>query len=476
MPDKNTCLLIEDNEQLRNMLCEVLSGQGYSVSPHESAEEGIAHAEREGFDVVVCDISLPGMSGIDAIGPLRDALPDTPVILVTGFPSIETAVRGIRAGAFDYVTKPFNWAELFLVIERALEHRALQIENRTLRGRLGDGESFAGIIGRSPVMRDVFRRIERLAKSRSSVLVTGESGTGKEVVARAIHQTGPTGGHPFIDVNCSAIPRDLLETELFGHVRGAFTGANRDKPGLFEAAGRGTLFLDEIGEMPVGLQAKLLRVLQNREVRRVGGTEQAPVGARVIAASNQDLRAAIDRGTFRRDLFYRLNVIPIHLPSLSERPEDIAPLAQHFVDKLSPDKKRGLSQGALSLLSRRSWEGNARELENVIERALVLSDQAVIQAEDLPLEDEQSTATPDDDAWETLLQRASERGLTVRELSDRYIAHVLRAHDGNKTRAASRLGVAVRTLYRKNVAAQEGPSTPGDPSDPSQSAWGHRDP
>jgi DNA-binding NtrC family response regulator len=450
MSDANTCLLIEDDEQLRTSLSEILSLEGYVVSPESTAEGAIARSEDQGFDFVISDIALPGMSGIDALGPLRDSLPDAPVILVTGHPSIESAVQGMRAGAFDYVTKPFNWSELFVVIERALEHRALQIENRTLRSRLPRGNEFAGIIGASPAMQDVMRRIERLAKSRISVLISGESGTGKEVIARAIHQTGPTGGQPFVDINCSAIPMELLETELFGHVRGAFTGADREKPGLFEAAGRGTLFLDEVGEMPAQLQAKLLRVLQNREIRRVGGTQPTAVHARVIAATNKDLRAEIQAGRFRRDLFYRLNVIPIHLPALHERPEDIPLLASHFVHKLAPDAHRQLSAGALAMLARRRWEGNARELENVIERALVLSDEPTIQAEDLPLDE--SDAGPQGEALEYLLIRASEDGLTVRELSDRYIAHVLHASEGNKTRAAQRLGVAVRTLYRKDAA------------------------
>ncbi len=451
MAQQVKCLVIEDDEQIRALLRSLLTQQGFSVATTASAEEGIAAAEADVFDVVLCDINLPERSGIEALGPLRDACADAPVILVTAYPSIESAIEGMRAGAFDYVTKPFNREELVMVIERALEHRALERENRSLRNMARDSRSFAGLIGESPALRDIVSRIERIAASRSNVLITGESGTGKEVIARAIHQAGPNANEPFLAVNCSAIPSELLETELFGHVRGAFTGAAVAKRGLFEEAGRGTLFLDEIGDLDLGLQSKLLRVLQQREARPVGGTRSVAIRARIMSATNANLRQGIDAGRFRRDLFYRLNVIPIHVPPLRERVEDIPLLAEHFLEKQSGGRARRLSPSALAVLTRRSWEGNARELENVIERALVLSDSELIQPEDLPFE--QPSPSEADAELERMLEIAAESGLTVRELADRYIARVVELSGGNKAQAARRLGVAVRTLYRRKPTA-----------------------
>jgi len=451
MPQRVKCLVIEDDAQVRGLLTSVLSEQKFAVTATPSAEEGIEAAEADRFDVALCDISLPGQSGIAAVGALRDACADLPVILVTGYPSIESAIEGMRAGAFDYITKPFNREELLMVLERALEHSALERENRTLRNLARSSRSFAGVIAESPAMRDIVSRIQRIAGSRSNVLLTGESGTGKEVISRAIHQTGPSANEPFVAINCSAIPGELLETELFGHVRGAFTGSTASKRGLFEEAGRGTLFLDEIGDLDFGLQSKLLRALQQREVRPVGGTRSVAVKARVISATNSNLREAIDTGRFRRDLFYRLNVIPIHVPALRERIEDIPPLAEHFLEKHSGGSERRLTPAALAVLTRRSWEGNARELENLIERALVLSDSRLIQPEDLPLEE--STPADAEGHLERLFQAAAESGVTVRQLADRYIARVVELTGGNKAQAARRLGVAVRTLYRRKPGA-----------------------
>lgn len=451
MPQRVRSLIIEDDEQIRGMLRALLSQQAFEVTTVASAEEGIEAAEESRFDVVLCDISLPGQSGIEALGALREACADAPVILVTGYPSIESAIEGMRAGAFDYVTKPFNREELLMVLQRALDHSALERENRTLRHLARDSRSFAGIIGESPALRDIVARIERIAAGRSNVLLTGESGTGKEVIARAIHQAGPSANEPFLAINCSAIPSELLETELFGHVRGAFTGASTSKRGLFEEAGRGTLFLDEIGDLDLGLQSKLLRVLQQREVRPVGGTRSATIKARVISATNTNLREAIDAGRFRRDLFYRLNVIPIHVPPLRERVEDIPLLAEHFLEKHSGGRERRLSSAALAVLTRRTWEGNARELENVIERALVLSDSRRIQPEDLPFEEPSEAEAAGE--LKRLLEVAAESGITVRQLADLYIARVVELSGGNKAQAARRLGVAVRTLYRRKPGA-----------------------
>ena len=452
MAQRVKCLVIEDDEQVRGLLTAILGQQEFAVTTALSAEDGIEAAEADGFDVVLCDISLPGRSGIEALGALRDACADAPVILVTGYPSIESAIEGMRAGAFDYITKPFNREELLMVIERALDHSALERENRTLRNLARDSSFFAGIIGESAAIRDIVSRIQRISGSRSNVLLSGESGTGKEVISRAIHQTGPTANEPFLAINCSAIPGELLETELFGHVRGAFTGASTSKRGLFEEAGRGTIFLDEIGDMDLGLQSKLLRALQQREVRPVGGTRAVAIKARIISATNRNLREAIENGSFRRDLFYRLNVIPIHVPPLRERVEDIPLLAEHFLEKHSGGKERRLSPAALAVLTRRAWEGNARELENVIERALVLSDSSLIQPEDLPFEEPTPEAAEGE--LERLFEVAAESGITVRQLADRYIARVVELTGGNKAQAARRLGVAVRTLYRRKPGAQ----------------------
>ncbi len=452
MTDPVQILVVEDDPQIQGVLRSLLAQQGYEVETAGSAEDGLSLAAREHFDLVLCDISLPGRSGIDAIGELRDALPDAPVLLVTAYPSIETAVEGMRAGAFDYVTKPFNRQELMQRIERGLQHRALEVENRTLRQQTRGSQHFAGLLGESPAMRDILSRIRRVASSRSNVLITGESGTGKDVVAQAIHLAGASAAAPFLAINCSAIPSELLESELFGHVRGAFTGATVDKRGLFEEAGRGTLFLDEIGDLDLNLQSKLLRVLQHREVRPVGGTRSVAIHARIVAATNSDLRKAIDDGRFRRDLFFRLNVIPIHVPPLRERPEDVPLLAEHFLERHAGREKRSLSPGARSLLMRQRWEGNARELENVIERALVLTDAPLIQPEDLPLEEGSAAVTSDDFAQ--LLEVAAREQVTVRQLADRYIEHVIELSGGNKSQAARRLGVAVRTLYRRTAPGE----------------------
>jgi DNA-binding NtrC family response regulator len=357
----------------------------------------------------------------------------------------------MRAGAFDYVTKPFNRDAVLFALERAFEHRALEDENRRLRRALDQTTSFGELIGSSPSMREIFALIRRVGGSPSSVLITGESGTGKEVVARTIHFTGSRSKAPFIPVNCTAIPEGLLESELFGHVRGAFTGAHSSKRGLFEEANGGTLFLDEIGDMTAGLQSKLLRVLQDREIRPVGGNHSVKVDVRIIAATNKDLRAEMEEARFRNDLYYRLNVIPIHIPPLRERPEDVELLAVAFLRKHSPNDPREFSAEALEVLKRRRWEGNARELENAIERAVALTEGRVLEAEDLPVYDNGGPHPPLKS--ENLLAFALERGMSLRELEDWYISEVMAATGGNKVRAARLLGINRRTLYRRGERA-----------------------
>jgi len=386
MSSRSQLLIVDDDTAMREMLSSLFRDRGYAVEEAESATEALERAGELCFDVVLSDIRMPGKTGIEMVGELRGRLPETPVVLMTAFGSIDSAVESMRAGAFDYITKPFEPDTVVLTIERALERRALEEENRRLRRALDQTSSFGDLIGESTAMREIFALIRKVGHSSSSVLISGESGTGKEVVARTIHYSGNRAERPFVPINCTAIPEGLLESELFGHVRGAFTGAHATKQGLFEKADGGTLFLDEIGDMSLALQGKLLRVLQDREVRAVGGTQVTKVDLRIIAATNRILLAEMEAENFREDLYYRLNVIPIFIPPLRERPQDVPPLAKAFVAKHSPDRPRTISSSGIRYLAAFPWKGNARELENVIERALALSDATVIDVEDLRLD------------------------------------------------------------------------------------------
>jgi DNA-binding NtrC family response regulator len=439
-------LVVDDDSAMRDMVVSLLDEQGIHARAAASADEAIERLGESDPDVVLSDIRMPGRTGIELLGQIRELRPETPVVLMTAFGSIDSAVEAMHAGAFDYVTKPFKSDALLVSLERAFERRTLEEENRRLRRAVDRTASFGDLIGASPAMRDIFALLRKIANNRSSVLITGESGTGKEVVARTIHFSGSRAARPFVPINCTAIPEGLLESELFGHVRGAFTGAHVTKRGLFEQANGGTLFLDEIGDMGLGLQGKLLRVLQDREIRPVGGNTSVKVDVRIITATNRDLRAEIEAGRFRRDLFYRLNVIPIEIPPLRERPEDVPILAEAFLRKHSEDRARRLTPAALARLQRCAWEGNARELENVIERALALSDATEIGPEDLPLPSE-GAASPSDSKG--LLREALDRQLTLSELEDLYIDRVLEHTRGNKVHAARILGINRRTLYRR---------------------------
>jgi DNA-binding NtrC family response regulator len=439
-------LVVDDDAAMREMVVSLLDEAGVHALPASSADEALERLGDFDFDAVLSDIRMPGRSGIELLAQIRELRPDTPVVLMTAFGSIDSAVEAMRAGAFDYVTKPFQRDALLLVLERGFERRALEEENRRLRRAVDQTSAFGDLIGASPAMREIFALIRKIADGRSSVLISGESGTGKEVVARTIHFSGARSARPFVPINCTAIPEGLLESELFGHVKGAFTGAHVTKRGLFEQADGGTLFLDEIGDMGLGLQGKLLRVLQDREVRPVGGTTSAKVDVRIIAASNRDLRAEIEAGRFRRDLFYRLNVIPIEIPPLRERLEDLPLLAEACLRRHADGQPRRLSPAALERLKRCRWEGNARELENVIERALALSEGREIGPEDLPLPEE--SGAPASDA-QGLAREALGRKLSLAELEDLYIEQVLEHTQGNKVQAARILGINRRTLYRR---------------------------
>jgi len=448
MSSRSRLLIVDDDTAMREMLASLFSDRGYAIDEATSAAEALEQAGEQCFDVVLSDIRMPGKTGIEMVGELRSLLPETPVVLMTAFGSIDSAVESMRAGAFDYITKPFEPDAVVLTIERALERRALEEENRRLRRALDQTSSFGDLIGDSPAMREIFALIKKISNSSSSVLITGESGTGKEVVARTIHYSGNRADHPFVPINCTAIPEGLLESELFGHVRGAFTGAHATKQGLFEKADGGTLFLDEIGDMSLALQGKLLRVLQDREVRPVGGTQVTKVNLRIIAATNKILATEMEAENFREDLYYRLNVIPIHIPPLRERPQDVPPLAKAFVAKHSPDDHaRTISSSGLRYLAAFPWKGNARELENIIERALALSDTTEIDAEDLRLDPAASEGREPSPA--ALAYAAAENRLTLRELESRYIEEVMRITDGNKVHAAKILGIDRKTLYRR---------------------------
>jgi DNA-binding NtrC family response regulator len=447
MSSRSRLLIVDDDTAMREMLASLFRDRGYSIEEAASAAEALKRAGEHCFDVVLSDIRMPGKTGIEMVGELRGLLPETPVVLMTAFGSIDSAVESMRAGAFDYITKPFEPDAVVLTIERALERRALEEENRRLRRALDQTSSFGDLIGDSPAMREIFALIRKIANSSSSVLISGESGTGKEVVARTIHYSGNRADKPFVPINCTAIPEGLLESELFGHVRGAFTGAHATKQGLFEKADGGTLFLDEIGDMSLALQGKLLRVLQDREVRAVGGTQTTKVDLRIIAATNKVLTTEMEAENFREDLYYRLNVIPIYIPPLRERPQDVPPLAKAFVAKHSPNRVRTISSSGLRYLAAFPWKGNARELENVIERAMALSDTPEIDAEDLRLDTTACEGREPSPA--ALAYAAAENRLTLRELESRYIEEVMRITDGNKVHAAKILGIDRKTLYRR---------------------------
>jgi DNA-binding NtrC family response regulator len=443
-------LIVEDDAPVRAMVATLLREAELEPRSVSTVDEALGLLGQRDIDVILSDVRMPGRSGIELVHEVQRVCPQTPVVVMTGFASVDSAVESMRAGAFDYITKPFQRDQLLLALERALTQRLAGSRPALRRSGSGEGgeEGPARLVGSSRAMREIRAMVLRVASRRSSILITGESGTGKEEVARAIHASGSRARGLFVPVNCSAIPAGLLESELFGHVRGAFTGAVETKRGLFEVCSGGTLFLDEIGDMELELQAKLLRALENREIRPIGATRSARVDVRIIAASNKDLRDEMEAGRFRRDLFYRLNVIPIHIPPLRERPEDIRDLALHLVETQGEGRARRLSTTSVDLLTRMTWEGNVRELANVIERTLALCDDEDIEPEDIAAcLGTRERATPPSPA--AFLREAFERKLTLREIEDLAIAAALDASNGNKIRAARMLGISRRTLYRR---------------------------
>jgi DNA-binding NtrC family response regulator len=440
---KANILVVDDEAAARTALAELLRAEGYAV---ETAADGFKALGRLGTfepDLVLTDFNMPGLDGVELMQKLKEHDPELPVILMTAFGAVETAVSAMQKGAADYLLKPLNLDELVIVLERALERVRLRRETTELRSRLEQRYSFENIVGASPEMQQVFKSIAQIAPSRATVLLSGESGTGKELVAAAIHHRSPRATGPFVRLHCAALAETLLESELFGHERGAYTGAERKREGRFEQANGGTLFLDEVGEISMSTQVKLLRVLQEREFERVGGNQTLHVDVRVIAATNRDLKALVADGKFREDLYYRLNVINLTLPSLRQRPSDVPALAMHFLKRYAEENEKtvkSISDAALALLAAHSWPGNVRELENVIERAVVIAEGDTLEAHHLPPE----------------LSAVSRRGgppaipgATMDELERYAITKTLEAVGGSTSRAADILGISVRKIQYK---------------------------
>jgi len=451
----STVLVIDDDTSLRRVLEFNLQEEGYEVITASSGEEGIRLFTEEQPLLVITDMKMPGMDGFQVLKTIKRQSPDTLVIIITAFGAVETAVEAMKQGAYDYITKPFNRDQLRLTIRKAIQFSGLARENRRLQQELSDRTDFRNIVGISTAMERVFEMVRRVADTEATVLITGESGTGKELVARAIHNQGSRQPGPFIPVNCAAIPRDLLESELFGHVRGAFTGAVSDKPGKFSLADKGTLFLDEVGELPLDLQPKLLRTLQEKVVEPVGGSPTQKLDVRVVAATNIDLDRALADGTFREDLYYRLAVIPIHLPPLRERKQDIPLLARHFAAKHGSPSLT-FSDAALATLTGYQWPGNVRELENVIEQILILRNSDHIETDNLPdrvrgIKTHQKNPVinfPDD-------------GYSLEDLEREAVVEALQRNSWNQTSAARFLRIPRHTLiYRMEKYAISPPDRP----------------
>ena len=444
---KKRILVVEDEDKLRRVLELQLVSAGFDVDKAASAEEGLKVVDRA--DLVLTDLRLPNMDGLQLLALIRRQNAQVPVIVMTAYGSIETAVESMKAGATDFLLKPFSLDHLMQVVAKALEVRALRDENRQLKAELGRRYEFDNIIGRSQAMQEIFDTIERVAPTRATVLLAGESGTGKDLIARAIHFHSPRRDRPLVKINCTALPENLMESELFGYEKGAFTGANTTKPGKFEQADTGTVFLDEIGDVPGAIQVKLLRVLQEREFERLGSNVVRHIDVRVIAATNQDLRAALEQGTFREDLYYRLNVVPINIPPLRERKQDIPFLASHFVKKLAPDsggRVESITDAAIEKLLGYHWPGNVRELENVIERSLVMCAGTQLDATDIKLE---SAPGPGGAPRPQSEAHFLPEGLSLDQYEQEIIREALRRADGNKSQAARILGLTRNALrYR----------------------------
>jgi two-component system response regulator AtoC len=443
-------MIVDDHPSIRKLCMTVGAAAGFSCVEAESAVAALAQLETDSPDIILADLMMPNMSGLEFLPHVKQLLPRTEIAIMTGHGSVETAVQAMKLGAYDYITKPFRIEELKLLLQRMAEKVNLVAENQFLRDRVNAEMELSGIVGSSHKIQDVLRMIARLKDTRTPVLITGESGTGKELVARAIHYRGLLSKQPFVAVDCGSLVPTLIESELFGYEKGAFTGAIRSKEGLFKSANGGTIFLDEIGELSTELQAKLLRVLQEKEVRPVGSNQKFKVDVRVIAATNRDLEAAQKEGTFRKDLYFRLNVVTLHLPPLRERRSDVTPLVHYFLDRFAPGKTVTISPGAMKMMFQYEWPGNVRELENCIERAVALGDQEMIDVPDLPPAVRQQQAQSETaDAMTFSGELAASSNTDLEELERDTIQRVFIQVQGDKARARKMLGISRATLYRK---------------------------
>jgi DNA-binding NtrC family response regulator len=456
--ERERLLIVDDEPEMVENLVRLLRREGYRCLSAMDGKKAAEILEAQRPDLMLTDLKMPEMDGMDLLRRAHKIDPALPVIMITAFSTIESAVQAIREGAFDYLPKNFTADQLRVSVERALRQRRLAVENRNLREQLSTTFRFESLLGRSPVMTRVFELVKKAARSDANILVQGESGTGKELIARAIHANSPRAAQPFIPVDCASLPEQLLESELFGHEKGAFTGAIRTKPGLMESAEGGTIFLDEIGEMPLPLQAKLLRALQERQIRRVGGNALIDVDVRLVSASNRDLRASAAKGDFRDDLFYRVNVIAIELPPLRERDGDVQLLAQAFLERYGKGRVRAIDDDAFAALVAYRWPGNVRELQNVLERACALADGDRIRRSDLPDYVLGGAAVATATAGSPIMAdaQAAGRGLSLKDAKEQwmgvleasYLRDALARHDGNVSAAAKAAGIDRKTFHR----------------------------
>ncbi len=446
----NRILVVDDEQGMRDFLSIMLKKEGYDVVAAENGEHALKAIHAEIYDLVITDVKMPRVDGIEVLRTVKEISPETVVIVITAFATTDTAVQAMKLGAYDYITKPFKVDEIKLIIQKALEKHHLRKENILLRREIAARAGFENFVGKSEAMQKVFALIRQVADTKSTVLISGESGTGKELVARAVHYNSARKDKPFVTVNCGALPETLLESELFGYMKGSFTGATSNKQGLFEAANGGTIFLDEISATTPNLQIKLLRVIQERTFMRVGGTTDVKVDVRVIAASNKDLQAEVAKGAFREDLYYRLNVIPIHLPPLRERKEDIAVLTEHFLNKLALSGKepKKIANDTLKFFMNYRWPGNVRELENTIERLVILASGDTIRADDIP--ESLKTFIP---CPELVPSEIPDAGLNMEELLENaeriLLKKALEKSGGVKTEAAKLLGLTFRSFRHR---------------------------
>jgi len=444
MTEKVNILIIDDDEAIRDSCSQVLKKEGYTAKTAKDGTEGLKLFKKEFFHAVLLDLKLPGLDGMEILSRIEEENPETPVIIITGFATIESAVEAIKRGASDYLAKPFSPEQLRVITKKALENRKIFFENIYLREELEKKSKFDMVIGKSMEMDKVLDIVKRVSSSESTVLITGESGTGKELLAREIHNRSPRKNAPFVVVDCGALVETLFESELFGHVKGSFTGAYETKHGRFEVANGGTIFLDEISSMSFNIQANLLRVIQEREITRIGSTKPIKVDVRILAATNENLADLVRKGKFREDLFYRLSVVPVHLPSLRERKEDIPLLVEHFLQKYNSRARKkinSLSSAIKKALMEYDWPGNIRELENTIERAVVLSKGDEIQLEDLVYHGISSSSS--------LFHLAGGKYKNLEDIEKEYIKTVLKAQNGNKSRTAKILSIDRKTLMAK---------------------------